>query len=630
MAIILPALHSKNLKLTPGERRFGTCLLRNLEDDYHCWVNVPVGPKQRRPDFIVLHPGRGILVLEVKDWKLTTIQQMDRFTAEIHTDRGIKTEINPLEQARSCAIEIKELLERDPLLVQQEPGRYHGHLLLPWGFGVVFTNISRKQFEAAELDQAIPGDKVICQDEITESVDAEAFQKRLWGMFTYSFGGVLSLARIDRVRWHLFPEIRIQQGNLFDAASDGADQQKSIAKVLPDMVKVMDMEQEKLARNLGEGHRIIHGVAGSGKTLILGYRAMYLDKLGLAKPILVLCYNKTLAAKLKQLLAERGAGDRVHVRHFHGWCKDMCNLYQLDLPGAQSQPVFERQVAAVIVGCEKGRVPLAQYAAVLIDEGHDFKPEWFKLLVQMIDPETNSLLLMYDDAQNIYGGSKQRVFTWSSVGINAKGRSTILKVNYRNTVEALDFSFQFVSAYLDQSGGTEEIPLVHPEFGGRSGARPEVQRLASSAHEVEYLATWLRKRAEAGIPFHQMAVLCRFNAQVDRMREGLAQKGIAVDADQFNDRRSKVFDAAEEAVKVLTIHSSKGLEFNSVAIPDLGCMPYAKTTPEEEARLLYVALTRSTESMLLTYHSESSFTKQCEALHQPKESLSASYQSVPA
>lgn len=625
MAIILPALHSKNLKLTSGERRFGTCLLRNLEDDYHCWINVPVGPKQRRPDFIVLHPGRGILVLEVKDWKLSTVQRMDRLTAEIHTARGLKTEINPLEQARSYAIEIKELLEGDPLLVQQELGRYHGHLLLPWGFGVVLTSISRKQFEAAGLDQAIPSDKVICQDEMTESADAEAFQKSLWKMFTYSFGGVLSLARIDRVRWHLFPEIRIQQGNLFDAANDGADPQQSIAKVLPDMVKIMDMEQEKLARNLGEGHRIIHGVAGSGKTLILAYRAMYLDKLGLAKPILVLCYNKTLAVKLKQLLLERGAGDRVHVRHFHGWCKDMCDLYQLDLPGEQGQPIYERQVAAVIAGCEKGRVPLAQYAAALIDEGHDFKPEWFKLLVQMIDPETNSLLLMYDDAQNIYGGGKRRVFTWSSVGINAAGRSTILKVNYRNTVEALDFSYQFVSAYLDQSNSTEEIPLVHPEFGGRSGAKPEVRRLTNSAQELEYLASWLRKRAEAGIPFRQMAVLCRFKYQVEKMREGLAKKGIAVDSDQFNGRTRKKYNPTEDTVKILTMHSSKGLEFNSVAIPDLGCMPHAKTTPEEDARLLYVALTRSTESMLVTYHSESTFTKQCEALHQRKEPPAASY-----
>lgn len=618
MAIILPALHSKNLKLTTGERRFGTCLLRNLEDDYHCWVDVPVGPKQRRPDFIVLHPGRGILVLEVKDWNLATIQRVDRLTFEIHTDRGLKTVVNPLEQARAYAIEITGLLERDPLLVQQEQGRYHGHLLLPWGFGVVLTNITRKQFEAAELDHAIPGDKVICQDEMTESVDAEAFQKRLWGMFNYSFGGVLSLARIDRVRWHLFPEIRIQQGSLFDAASDGADPQQSIAKVLPDIVKVMDMEQEKLARNLGEGHRIIHGVAGSGKTLILAYRAMYLDKLGLPKPILVLCFNTVLAEKLKQLLAERGAGDHVHVRHFHGWCKDMCDLYQLELPGEQGQPIYERWVAAVIAGCEKGRVPLAQYAALMIDEGHDFQPEWFKLLVQMIDPETNSLLLMYDDAQNLYGGSKRRVFTWASVGINAAGRSTILKVNYRNTVEALDFAYQFASAYLDQSGGTEEMPLVHPEFGGRNGARPEVHRLSTNTQELEYLATWLRKRAEAGIPFRQMAVLCRFNKQAKKIREGLVQKGIAVDSDQFNGQRTKAFDPAEDTVKILTMHSSKGLEFNSVAITDLGCMPCAKSTSEEEARLLYVAMTRSTESMLVTYHNESQFTKQCEALHQQK------------
>jgi len=122
MAIFLPALSSKNLKLTPGERRFGTCLMRKLEDDYHVWVNVPVGPKQFRPDFVVLHPGRGILVLEVKDWKLPTIRAMDRFSVEMLTDRGLVNVANPLEQSRGYAIAIKELLERDPLLVQQAPG----------------------------------------------------------------------------------------------------------------------------------------------------------------------------------------------------------------------------------------------------------------------------------------------------------------------------------------------------------------------------------------------------------------------------------------------------------------------------------------------------------------------------
>ena len=40
--------------------------------------------------------------------------------------------------------------------------------------------------------------------------------------------------------------------------------------------RVMDLQQEQLARSMGEGHRVIHGVAGSGKTMILGYRAQYL------------------------------------------------------------------------------------------------------------------------------------------------------------------------------------------------------------------------------------------------------------------------------------------------------------------------------------------------------------------
>lgn len=613
MATFFPDLHSKNLKLTPGERRFGTCLFRNLEDDYHCWINVPVGPKQLRPDFIVLHPGRGILALEVKDWKLPTIRSMDRFSAEILTDRGPKTQVNPLEQARAYAIAIKELLERDPLLIQQEQGKYHGHLLLPWGFGVVLTNITRKQFDASGLEQAIPSDRVICQDEIAESVSAESIQEKLWGMFQYSFGGVLSLARIDRVRWHLFPEIRINQGQLFATADDAPDSQEAISKVLPDIVKVMDLQQEKIARNLGDGHRVIHGVAGSGKTLLLAYRCLHLDELNLNKPILVLCYNKTLAAKLKELLSKKGTGDSVHVRHFHGWCKDMCDLYQLDLVGNEKRPAYERQVEAVIKGAEQGRVPKAQYAAVLIDEGHDFEPKWFKLLVQMIDPETNSLLLLYDDTQSIYGKAKRRNFSWASVGIEAAGRrTTILKKNYRNTVEALDFSYRFLSEYMEDKNGTEELPIVHPEFGGRTGTPPEIIRYANNDKEIDGIANWLKQRATDGVPYSEMAILCRYNNQIEPLQELLKNKGIPIAS------KGKTAEG-NDTVAMLTMHSSKGLEFNSVVIPDLGGMPYAKVSPEEEARLLYVALTRSTEKLLVTHHTESEFTRRIRALNTPQE-----------
>jgi hypothetical protein len=83
----------------------------------------------------------------------------------------------------------------------------------------------------------------------------------------------LDLPQLDRVRWHLFPEIRLPdtQEGLFKS-DETADVE------IPDLMRVMDLQQEQLARSLGEGHRVIHGVAGSGKTLILGYRAEQLAK----------------------------------------------------------------------------------------------------------------------------------------------------------------------------------------------------------------------------------------------------------------------------------------------------------------------------------------------------------------
>ena len=74
---------------------------------------------------------------------------------------------------------------------------------------------------------------------------------------------------------------------------------------------------------------------------------------------------------------------------------------------------------------------------MLIDEGHDFAPEWLKLVTQMVDPTTNSLLVLYDDAQSIYERGRKKNFSFKSVGIQAQGRTTILKINYRNTRQIL-------------------------------------------------------------------------------------------------------------------------------------------------------------------------------------------------
>ena len=73
MAEIIPALNKQTLgRMTPGEKRLARRLESLLEDDYLVWYDIPVGSKRRYPDFIVLHPSRGLLFLEVKDWKPET------------------------------------------------------------------------------------------------------------------------------------------------------------------------------------------------------------------------------------------------------------------------------------------------------------------------------------------------------------------------------------------------------------------------------------------------------------------------------------------------------------------------------------------------------------------------------
>lgn len=604
MATLIPSRNSSLPQMTSGEKRFSERLEQKLEDDYLLWYDVAIGPRQRRPDFIVFHPRRGLLVLEVKDWKPGTIQQADRTLFTLITGSSSVKEHNPLMQARDGANEIYKVLAQDPALRHPPGHTYEGKLLMPWGFGVVLANISRKQFEAGQLEAAIPAHLVICQDEMYESVESEAFQERLWAMFPQIFPTALTLPQIDRVRWHLFPEIRVEPGEgQFGLFASGSS---ATRLAIPDLIQVMDAQQELLARSLGDEHRIIHGVAGSGKTMILGFRAMELAR-ALSKPILVLCYNKTLAARLEQLMGERGLSDKVQVYNFHKWCRSMLTAYHVPLP-EDGPHMAEELPPAVIAGVDSGQIPRFQYGAVLIDEGHDFEPEWYKLIVQMIDPNTNSLLVLYDDAQNIYGQANRKKLSWKSLGVQAQGRTTILKLNYRNTLEILSVARGFANELLlGRSDDDDGVPLIAPESAGRRGALPELIRVERQEDQLPAIIQRLRDELAAGRPLSDMAVIFRNSWEGEKLQEALQRAGIASQLAEGNGN-SSLF-VVDDTVKLVTMHSSKGLEFPLVIIPGLGSLPKPGKNETEEARLLYVAMTRATERLVLIHHEDSIFSQ---------------------
>jgi hypothetical protein len=602
MATLIPSMGACVARMTSGERRVAERLEAKLDADYLLWYDVPIGPRHTHPDFVVLHPSRGILVLEVKDWKLSTIQQADKNEWVIAPDGVPKTVASPLEQARQYAHQIVNALERDPQLVQAD-GRHAGKLTFPWSYGVVLANISRKQFDDSELRQALEPQRVICQDEMLESADPEDLQSRLWDMFPYGMRGVISLPQLDRVRWIMFPQVRVQTtGDLFDDTQAEAE--------LPSIMRVMDLQQEQLARSLGDGHRVIHGVAGSGKTMILGYRAEYLAKscTPTAKPILILCFNEPLGVKLHSVMHAKGLSDRVHVRHFHKWCREQLVAFGQTLP-ANNMPVDAKMadmVQRVITGVDRKHIPSGQYQAVLIDEGHDFAPEWLKLVTQMVDPTTNSLLLLYDDAQSIYERARSKQFSFKSVGVQAQGRTTILKINYRNTKQILQTANLIAADLLTADDKDDDgIPLVKPISCGRDGQAPILIKLPTLREEAVAIADQLSQAHKEGHAWGDMAILCPDYSTRDLCAQVLHQRQMPVEM-----RRSPGdFDPTSNTIKVMTMKVSKGLEFPVVALPGVGLMPAKGEDEQEAARVFYVAATRATQRLVIGVGGDGGFGK---------------------
>lgn len=601
MATLIPSIGTCVSRMTPGERRLAERLEQKLDDDYLLWYDVPVGPRYSHPDFVVMHPRRGLLILEVKDWKPDTIRRADKLNWEILDNGQPKTVASPAEQARQYAHQVADALKRDPALVQQD-GSHQGNLAFPWSYGVVFPNLTRKQFTDGELHRVIEPHRVICRDEMIETVDAEELQSRLWGMFPFMMRGVMSLPQLDRVRWILFPEVRVQtQGALFDDNDSEAE--------LPNIMRVMDLQQEQLARSLGDGHRVIHGVAGSGKTMILGYRAEYLAKAHTpaSKPILILCYNEPLAVKLASVMEAKGLADRVHARHFHKWCRDQLVAYgQLPTEKMATKELMAEFVYRVIRGVDRKQIPSGQYQAVLIDEGHDFAPEWLKLVTQMVDPTTNSLLLLYDDAQSIYERTRTKQFSFKSVGVQAQGRTTILKINYRNTKQILQTASLIAADLLTADDKDDDgIPLLKPISCGRDGHAPLIIRLPNLRDEAFKIAELLSAAHQEGHAWGDMVVICRHYSVMDECASVLKHHKLPHQVR----KNSGDFKPKSDTIKVMTMHACKGLEFPIVALMGVGQMPASGDDETVEARLFYVAATRATHKLVITVSGEGGFSR---------------------
>lgn len=255
------------------------------------------------------------------------------------------------------------------------------------------------------------------------------------------------------------------------------------------------------------------------------------------------------------------------------------------------------------------------YAHVVVDEGQDFSDNAFRLLRALAGKERpDDLFIVGDSHQRIYRNRP----VLSKCGINVRGRSSILKINYRTTEEIRKYAFALLQgiAFDDLDDGVDVgdrcQSLTH-------GEKPVVKSFKDAGKELQFIIDEIKKLQNGGVALSNICVVARTKKLVDDYIAQFTKAGIR----SYAIRRNKKDDRSLEGLRVATMHRVKGLEFQYVfvvavnkrivplysAINRTDAISEAETMTAEKS-LLYVALTRAQKGVYVTsYGKKSEFLK---------------------
>lgn len=372
----------------------------------------------------------------------------------------------------------------------------------------------------------------------------------------------------------------------------------------------LNTEQNKAKNLRAKGAAIVRGVAGSGKSLVLRNRV---EKLAQEyDDILVLSYNRFMNSWLKSQFKTSNLS--VECKTFHQWAYQKLNYkYNYDLD----------EVVRLARKCDR------QYQAILIDEAQDFYDEWFQALVAVLDSKTESLFIVYDNTQSVYGQAHRRQSNWSwkSLNINIPGgRSQVFDLNYRNSPEILELAWHFIQPALNAAGmkvekreRDEAGKVIHtPSIGSIIEPRKKLARSSGIkpllleanyedlpnkiAYEVQEA---LKSHAESSI-----GILVHPQAQdlKQEISDELTELKIEHHAPENSQARdSNVVD--RPYVIVDSWNALKGVEFDGVIIAGVDSLTeYARDSEPsfEDYAGLYTAMTRARDHLVMLYETKDS------------------------
>jgi len=238
----------------------------------------------------------------------------------------------------------------------------------------------------------------------------------------------------------------------------------------------------------------------------------------------------------------------------------------------------------------------------VVDEAQDISIPQLRFLATLGTGRRNSLFFTGDLGQRIF----QQPFSWKALGIDIRGRSRTLRINYRTSHQIRMQADRLLGPELsDVDGNTEERRGIISVF---NGPKPAIMVFNTTQEESEAVSKWLSDRISEGVMPHEIGVFVRSAAELGRGRAAVENAGL----------RFKVLDEKVETtsghISISTMHLAKGLEFRAVVVMacDDEVIPLQEriesvaddTDLEEvyntERHLLYVACTRARDHLLVT------------------------------
>lgn len=238
----------------------------------------------------------------------------------------------------------------------------------------------------------------------------------------------------------------------------------------------------------------------------------------------------------------------------------------------------------------------------VVDEAQDLTVAHLRFFAALGGNRPNSLFFAGDLGQRIF----QQPFSWLELGVDIRGRSQNLTVNYRTSHQIRSQSDRLLGAEMsDLDGNLQDRNSTVSVFNGPT---PSIQTLKTEQEEIEIVSKWISDRAKEGVVSHEFGIFVRSAAQLPRARAAVEKAGIPFKILDDN------VEATSNYASISTMHLAKGLEFRAVVvmacddeviplqarIETVGDDADLQEIYDTERHLLYVACTRARDYLLIT------------------------------